>query len=697
MKRRRGLTNYRSSRAFEIFKNCLTIEALENDLTIKHSKSIYYCIDGSDNWIELPPDTESLPIRLGHRFSVKAELQPSSEDGIGTMFMSKKCSLSGNIYSITITDDIENGTINNVEYQFYKLFENNTGIVYADKLILPSNFVGLYGYAYMFKGCTSLLTTPIMNANVYNTGGCYSMFEGCTSLTTAPESLPAAVLSSRCYASMFKDCTSLTAAPDLPASSLADECYKDMFNGCSNLNYVKALFDTTATNATTNWLLGVSEDGTFIKSTDAKWDITGPDGIPEGWVIINRKPYDSSWKNTSGFNFTGNEYILTDIDVRNTSYYIETGFTHEDTELDKFRTVFKIVSYDNISLALKYSNRTDSDVIGYASYWNENTSIPLTGIYSNDQTVIFDSEVITMGDTSYDVIGSSSNYPMNLMIGNEYTADENGGISSLGTDSAWIGTINYITIKNSNGHIINQLVPVTKTLESGQIVFGFKDTVSNNVYECSYINEPPVESLEYISFNGSQYMLTDINVNTPPYYLEVKFEDLDETVDKYRPIFGVISAQADQPDPNSGAYTKCYLSCNYSNNSSSNIIGYAVPWNINEASTTLTCAYSSLNTIEFTPNGVSINGETFSLPAEIRSSEKPMNLMLGNVYYANSNGSVSSFKYNSSNGWLGNIYYVIIKDSSGNAIHELRPEKTHLGQYTFRDVITNKVYYMKNR
>lgn len=696
MKRRRGLTNYRSSRAFEIFKNCLTIEALENDLTIKHSKSIYYCIDGSDNWIELPPDTESLPIRLGHRFSVKAELQPSSEDGIGTMFMSKKCSLSGNIYSITITDDIENGTINNVEYQFYKLFENNTGIVYADKLILPSNFVGLYGYAYMFKGCTSLLTTPIMNANVYNTGGCYSMFEGCTSLTTAPE-LQARDLGISVYHSMFKDCTSLTAAPDLPASSLADECYKDMFNGCSNLNYVKALFDTTATNATTNWLLGVSEDGTFIKSTDAKWDITGPDGIPEGWVIINRKPYDSSWKNTSGFNFTGNEYILTDIDVRNTSYYIETGFTHEDTELDKFRTVFKIVSYDNISLALKYSNRTDSDVIGYASYWNENTSIPLTGIYSNDQTVIFDSEVITMGDTSYDVIGSSSNYPMNLMIGNEYTADENGGISSLGTDSAWIGTINYITIKNSNGHIINQLVPVTKTLESGQIVFGFKDTVSNNVYECSYINEPPVESLEYISFNGSQYMLTDINVNTPPYYLEVKFEDLDETVDKYRPIFGVISAQADQPDPNSGAYTKCYLSCNYSNNSSSNIIGYAVPWNINEASTTLTCAYSSLNTIEFTPNGVSINGETFSLPAEIRSSEKPMNLMLGNVYYANSNGSVSSFKYNSSNGWLGNIYYVIIKDSSGNAIHELRPEKTHLGQYTFRDVITNKVYYMKNR
>ena len=111
------------------------------------------------------------------------------------------------------------------------------------------------------------------------------MFYGCTGLTQAPE-LPATTLAEYCYSYMFQKCTSLTQAPELPAATLVKYCYTYMFNGCKNLNYIKMLAtDISASRCLFNWVSSVSSLGTFVKSKDATWSVTGQSGIPSGWTV----------------------------------------------------------------------------------------------------------------------------------------------------------------------------------------------------------------------------------------------------------------------------------------------------------------------------------------------------------------------------------------------------------------------------
>ena len=59
-----------------------------------------------------------------------------------------------------------------------------------------------------------------------------------------------------------------------------------MFKDCSKLRYVKALFTTRPSEETTkDWLSGVAASGTFVKSKNATWNVTGVHGIPKGWKI----------------------------------------------------------------------------------------------------------------------------------------------------------------------------------------------------------------------------------------------------------------------------------------------------------------------------------------------------------------------------------------------------------------------------
>ena len=137
----------------------------------------------------------------------------------------------------------------------------------------------------MFSGCTSLTTAPALPATAL-ASYCYQyMFQGCTSLVNAP-ALPATTLGNYCYSYMFQGCTSLVNAPALPATTLASYCYKYMFQGCTSLNYIKAMFTTTPTGTyTDHWVDGVSPTGTFVKNSAATWDVTGINGVPEGWTV----------------------------------------------------------------------------------------------------------------------------------------------------------------------------------------------------------------------------------------------------------------------------------------------------------------------------------------------------------------------------------------------------------------------------
>ena len=145
-------------------------------------------------------------------------------------------------------------------------------------------------YSSMFSGCISLVNAPELPATTL-AEMCYdSMFSGCTSLVNAPE-LPATTLISSCYSSMFSGCISLVNAPELPATTLKEKCYEDMFYGCTKLSYVKAMFLTKPGYSYTNgFLLNVAAEGTFVKNSEATWNVTGHVGIPTGWTVVLESP-----------------------------------------------------------------------------------------------------------------------------------------------------------------------------------------------------------------------------------------------------------------------------------------------------------------------------------------------------------------------------------------------------------------------
>ena len=165
---------------------------------------------------------------------------------------------------------------------YEEMFFNCESLTTAPEL--PATTLADNCYDGMFNGCTSLTTAPVLPATEL-AYGCYrGMFSDCTSLTQAP-ALPATTLAQSCYGSMFGGCTSLTVAPELPATTLATQCYYWMFSGCTKLNYVKALFtDISAHECLENWLINVSQTGTFVKNAAATWT-NEQAGIPTGWTV----------------------------------------------------------------------------------------------------------------------------------------------------------------------------------------------------------------------------------------------------------------------------------------------------------------------------------------------------------------------------------------------------------------------------
>lgn len=194
------------------------------------------------------------------------------------------------------------------------LFVNQTTLMDVSNLILSATTLGNLCYFDMFRGCTSLTSVPALPATTLSSGcyrdmfegctsltsvpalpattlknGCYDdMFSGCTSLTSVPSDLlPATTLNPYCYYSMFEGCTSLTNAPVLPATTLVNYCYYRIFYGCTSLNSVTCrATDISASNATTNWLSGVSSTGTFTKAAGVSWS-SGQSGIPTGWTVVD--------------------------------------------------------------------------------------------------------------------------------------------------------------------------------------------------------------------------------------------------------------------------------------------------------------------------------------------------------------------------------------------------------------------------
>jgi len=153
---------------------------------------------------------------------------------------------------------------------------------------LPSMNLARACYEFMFMDCPNLKKAMTVLPATELAAFCYTgMFQRCYQLETAPE-LPAQKMVYYCYSHMFNGCKSLTKAPYLPATELYTACYQWMFRDCSSLSYIKADFLTAPDDFydhTTDWVDGVAAEGTFVKNPDAKWDVRGVNGVPEGWTV----------------------------------------------------------------------------------------------------------------------------------------------------------------------------------------------------------------------------------------------------------------------------------------------------------------------------------------------------------------------------------------------------------------------------
>ena len=241
--RRRFTIHKDSTKSFDP-NNYLTIEALEDNLTVTFTNNIEYGIDGK-GWLKLKAFSESQSISAGQTLSFRGNLAPNSSNGIGTFTINKKCNLKGNCMSMLFGDNAaDNYSLRGKSYAFYKLFYNCSNIVNVSSNFLPATTLTDYCYKHMFCGCKSLITAPALPATTL-AYSCYGyMFSSCTSLTTAPE-LPVTTLAYSCYEYMFSSYTSLTTAPELPATTLANYCYYNMFSSCTSLTTAPELPATT--------------------------------------------------------------------------------------------------------------------------------------------------------------------------------------------------------------------------------------------------------------------------------------------------------------------------------------------------------------------------------------------------------------------------------------------------------------------
>ena len=237
----------------DLKKEYLTFIPVSADTTFKFSQSgLSYSVNNGSTWKSLAANTNTPSVSAGNKILFRGTLTPSSSSpyGIGTFSSSSEFDVEGNIMSLLYNSNFSGQTsLSGKDYAFYDLFSGNTNVKNVENLVLPPTTLADYCYSNMFRGCTSLTTTPILSGITLATS-CYQyMFRGCTSLTTAPSVLLATTMAHQCYYGMFYGCSGLTTAPELPATTLAYGCYGWMFYGCTSLTTAPVLSASTLATA----------------------------------------------------------------------------------------------------------------------------------------------------------------------------------------------------------------------------------------------------------------------------------------------------------------------------------------------------------------------------------------------------------------------------------------------------------------
>lgn len=181
---------------------------------------------------------------------------------------------------------------------------NIMSLVYGDNFVGNTALTGTYNFCSMFKQSKCISAENLVLPSTTLTNYCYrAMFSKCSNLTTPPE-LPATTLATACYYYMFEECA-FSKAPDLLAETLVTQCYYAMFTGCTSLNYIKCMATSiNASQCKNNWVAGVSQSGTFVKSSsisESTWG-RGSSNIPTNWLVYDNVAVASPVISCDGYN-----------------------------------------------------------------------------------------------------------------------------------------------------------------------------------------------------------------------------------------------------------------------------------------------------------------------------------------------------------------------------------------------------------
>lgn len=272
---------------------------------------LYYSMDDGNTWTLFTTTVDNIP--SGTKVLLKGENITKFTTRLYTY--DTVFDLSGNILSLFYGDNFRSATNLPGSYACENLF-SQTKVEDASKLILPEAAVPEYGYHATFKWCNTMTQAPILPATTVGDRGYCEMFSMCSVLTTAPIIEATSLGKSACsqmfyncthlvnapvlkatfntgpitsyegvYSHMFEGCSALVKAPDLISTVIPEYGYDSMFKNCTSLNYIKCLAtNNTWQAATSYWVFGVAQYGTFVKASEVNWN-TGLSGIPEYWTV----------------------------------------------------------------------------------------------------------------------------------------------------------------------------------------------------------------------------------------------------------------------------------------------------------------------------------------------------------------------------------------------------------------------------
>ena len=358
------------------------VEAADADgcsVTINQS-GLSYQVD-NDGWMTYTANTR-LFVEEGQKLYFKggsASEPILAWSGKGKFNGTGNFNIGGNLASLMLGEDYEQGASLTGNWTFSYMFQDETGLCGASDLTLPMATMTASGYRSLFEGCTNLTVAPAVLPATTLATSCYAyMFKSCTKLSTPP-ALPARTLAESCYEQMFHSCKALTKAPTLRAETLVTKCYNQMFNGCTSLQEIAMMAtDVSASNCLANWVNNVPSSGTFYRNPDKNNFSRGVSAVPTNWTLL---PWDElrirvNDPGSVSYSGTGLEYSLNWGDW--TDYTAGSAITLATDDNVRFRTSARVVvkcdGSFSASTGFKVSGNVMSLVAG--SDYRTATSVP---------------------------------------------------------------------------------------------------------------------------------------------------------------------------------------------------------------------------------------------------------------------------------------------------------------------------------